>query len=727
MSYFCVKQHDIKDCGPACLSTICRNYGKKISIAKLRELTKTDNIGTSIYGLVDGARKIGLDAAPLEGTQDELLEAISKNEINLPAIAHVIIDKHLEHYVVIHKITKSKFIIADPSKGIVKYSYNDFFSIWTGHIVTFSKTEEFEMTNETKGTLSRFFVLITTQKIQLFSIFMISIVITAISLTGAYAFKLVIDGIVLKDNNTSQLQAIFNNIHIIGIALLSLYTIQAAAQVFRSMLVAKLSNKLDTVVMLEYYNHVVSLPMKFFSTRKTGEILSRFSDASKIREAISNVALTVMIDFVLALAGGYLLFILSPVLLSISIVIIILYLLLVFCFNNPIKKINYETMENNAQLSSYLKESIDGIETVKAFNNENAVKTQTKTKLAKLFDKIYKGSIIYSLQDSLSGFIASAGAAIILWIGIILVQRGTITLGSLVTFQAMMTYFIDPMKNIIELQPTIQTAVVAADRLSDMLDVEIEEMSALTNQPYKFSNRILFDNISFRYGNRKRVLNDIHIEIKRGERIALVGESGSGKTTLVKLLMNLYPPEKGTIYIDNADIQNISLKMIRRKIAYISQDIFLFSDTIKNNLKIGRKDISDKDILHVLKQSLADKFIEKQSLGLDTMLEENGNNLSGGEKQRLAIARALLRNPDILIMDEATSNLDSITEKMIDNTIFNLSNDITCIMIAHRLSTIMKCDKIYVMERGCIVETGTHQELLDKKGIYCSYWKEQLQ
>lgn len=727
MSYSCVKQHDIKDCGPACLSTICRNYGKKISIAKLRELTKTDNIGTNIYGLVDGATKIGLNATPLEGTQEELLEAVSKNEIKLPVIAHVIINKHLLHYVVIHKITTSYLIIADPAKGIVKYSYDDFFSIWTGHIITFNKTRRFTMMNETKGTLARFFVLIRAQKVQLFSIFLISILITAISLAGAYAFKLIIDGIVLKDNNTNQLQQIFNNIHIIGIALLALYTIQAAAQVLRSMLVAKLSNSLDTAVMLEYYNHVVSLPMKFFSTRKTGEILSRFSDASKIREAISNVALTVMIDLVLALAGGYILFVLSPVLLLISVFIIVLYLLLIICFNSPIKKISYEGMESNAQLSSYLKESIDGIETVKAFSNENAVKAQTKNKLAKLFDKLYKCSIIYSLQDTLSSFIASAGTAVILWIGIILVQKGTITLGSLITFQAMMTYFIDPMKNIIELQPTIQTAVVAADRLSDMLDVEVEKMESLTDKPYKFSNRILFDNISFRYGNREMVLNDIHIEIKRGERVALVGESGSGKTTLVKLLMNLYAPEKGAIYIDDVNIKNIALRTIRNKIAYISQDIFLFSDTIKNNLKIGREDISDDEILTVCSQSLADKLIEKQSLGLDTMLEENGNNLSGGEKQRLAIARALLRNPDILIMDEATSNLDSITEKMIDNTIFNLSNNITCIMIAHRLSTIMKCDKIYVMERGHIVETGTHQELLNKKGTYYSYWKEQIQ
>ena len=403
MSYSCVKQHDIKDCGPACLSTICMYYGKKISIAKLRELTKTDNIGTSIYGLIDGARKIGLEGIPLEGTKEELLEAVFKKEIKLPVIARVITKNGLEHYVVIHKITKSTFVIADPAKGIIKYNYNDFFSIWTGHIAIFNKTENFVMVNETKGTLARFFVLIRTQKARLFSIFLISLVVTTISLIGAYAFKLIIDGIVLKDTSMNQLQAVFNNIHIIGIALLSLYAVQAVAQVFRSMLVAKLSIGLDTAVMLEYYDHVVSLPMKFFSTRKTGEILSRFSDASKIRDAISNVALTVMIDLVVALVGGYMLFVLSSILLLISIVLIILYAILVIFFNNPIKKINYESMENNAQLSSYLKESIDGIETVKSFSNENAVKAQTKNKLANLLDKLYKSSIIYSLQSSLSG------------------------------------------------------------------------------------------------------------------------------------------------------------------------------------------------------------------------------------------------------------------------------------------------------------------------------------
>ncbi len=302
------------------------------------------------------------------------------------------------------------------------------------------------------------------------------------------------------------------------------------------------------------------------------------------------------------------------------------------------------------------------------------------------------------------------------------------TLGSLLTFNALLAYFLDPIKNLINLQPTMQTAIVAAERLSEILDLELEKVADENRKlsPQSLNYPIRIENLDFRYGTRKLVLENINMTIGTGEKIALVGESGSGKTTLSKLLMNFYPWEKGEIFIGDYNIKDINLESLRNRIAYISQDIFLFSGTIRENLELGNEDATLEDIIEACKLSKADEFINKLPLRYETMLEENGANLSGGQKQRLAIARALLKKPDILIMDEATSNLDSITEKVIEKTINNLSKDITTIIIAHRLSTIMRCDKIFVMEQGKFIEQGTHNQLIQKKGRYYNLWKDQL-
>ena len=302
------------------------------------------------------------------------------------------------------------------------------------------------------------------------------------------------------------------------------------------------------------------------------------------------------------------------------------------------------------------------------------------------------------------------------------------TLGSLITFNALLAYFLDPVKNLINLQPTMQTAIVAAERLSEILDLELEKVQDEKRKLYPASLNlpIRIENLDFRYGTRRLVLENINMSINAGEKIALVGESGSGKTTLSKLLMNFYPWEKGEIFIGDYNLKDINLEALRNRIAYISQDIFLFSGTIRENLELGNEDATMEDIIEACRLSKADEFINSMPLRYETMLEENGANLSGGQKQRLAIARALLKKPDILIMDEATSNLDSITEKAIEKTINSLSRNITTIIIAHRLSTIMRCDKIFVMEKGRFIEQGTHSELIANRGRYYYLWKDQL-
>ena len=272
----------------------------------------------------------------------------------------------------------------------------------------------------------------------------------------------------------------------------------------------------------------------------------------------------------------------------------------------------------------------------------------------------------------------------------------------------------------VNLQTSMQSAIASAERLKDIMDLKQESESddSRTENPESLFASVSISNLAFRYGTRELTLHDINMTIQAGEKIALVGESGSGKTTLAKLLLNFYQPEKGTIRIGEIPLEKINLAVLRNKVVYISQNNFLFSGTVMENLKLGSKDADEEEIKEICRQVKADDFIMEMPLGYQTVLDENGNNLSGGQKQRLSIARALIQKPDILIMDEATSNLDNITEQAVQDTINHLSEKMTVIIIAHRLSTIRSCDRIFVMQKGSIIEEGTHEELIAGQGCY---------
>lgn len=715
MKYYCVKQHDITDCGAACLATISKQYGLNMSISKIREVAGTDKQGTNAYGMIKAAEQLGFSAKGVKGNQEAFF-----TEFPLPAIAHVVVDGSLLHYVVIHKITKKQIIIADPAKGIVKYTPEEFFKIWTGVLILLVPTSKFQKGNENKGVLSRFFSLMFPQKRLLLNIFLSSLIITVFGILASFYFRFIMDDIVPNSLRKTLIT--------LSIGVIVLYIFKAILEAFRNHLMLYLSQKLDIPLILGYYQHVLGLPMNFFGTRKVGEIVSRFMDASKIRDAISSATLSIMIDTLMALVGGVVLFTQNHLLFGIAVIVVALYGIIVFAFNKPVKKINEKQMEDNSQVTSYLVETLNGIETVKAFHAEDKAQAKTDRLFVKLLKSVFKGGMITNAQQTLTGAISTIGGTVILWVGVVSVLNGNMTLGSLLTFNALLAYFLDPVKNLINLQPTMQTAIVAAERLSEILDLELEKTADENRKlsPQSLNYPIKIENLDFRYGTRKLVLENINMNIGAGEKIALVGESGSGKTTLSKLLMNFYPWEKGEIFIGDYNLKDINLESLRNRIAYISQDIFLFSGTIRENLELGNEDATLEDIIEACKLSKADEFINKLPLRYETMLEENGANLSGGQKQRLAIARALLKKPDILIMDEATSNLDSITEKAIEKTINNLSKNITTIIIAHRLSTIMRCDKIFVMEQGKFIEQGTHQELIEQKGRYYNLWKDQL-
>lgn len=710
-----IQQYDEKDCGPACLAMLAEQFGKKVSITQLRNLAKTDKMGTSLYGLIQAGKNIGIE---LTGVKVDSIEELEKN-VDFPIIAHIINKQGYDHYIIIENIKDRKLFIVDPAKGKYKLNQAEFLELWTNIAVLVEKTDSFTQENNAPSSQHLFTSILKNKYPIIITVILLSIIINLVGIINAIFIKHVTDKIIPAN--------LLNHLHILCISILCIYVGNFAINYIRYQLTLKLGLSIDKDMMKKYFHHVLNLPISFFDNRKSGEILQRFSDIAKIREALSSVTVSLFVDILMVIVGIIILYNQSPILLLVTVIFIPLFTICILAFKKYFKIYNQRVAENDAELSSYLIESFDGNQTIKSFQSEEDTYKKGELKFDKLISNTYKLGKVSSIQLALNNYLKLTITMIILWIGSYLVITNRMTLGSLIAFNALTIYYLDPIERLINTQPTIQAASVAARRVSEIIELELEKNTDTAYQDYQFNDEITLNNVSFQYSYRKNILNNINLTIPKGSKIAIVGESGSGKSTIGKLLTGLYSYDDGQIKFDNHNIENINLKHLRKHIGYVSQDNFLFSDTILNNLLYGtNKGKSMKSVIEACKKAAIYDYIVSLPNGFDTMLEQGGINLSGGQCQRLALARMFLKNPDIYVFDEATSALDSLTEYYVIKSINNLQKDgKTIIIISHKLNIVNDADIIYVIKNGHILEKGTHKDLIKDKNEYYHLWSTQ--
>ena len=701
-------QMDQKDCGVASLAMVFGYFGSYYSLARLRELAKTTINGTTALGLVKAAETLGFEP---QAIQADMTLFDSPNLI-FPFVVHVLKDKELFHYYVVTGKDKQNIHIADPDPEVrlTKLSRERFEEEWTGTTIFVAPSPNYQPHKDKNQGLTSFLPILINQKGLITNIILATALVTLINIGGSYYLQSIIDTYV--PNQTSS------TLSIISICLVIVYALQQILSFAQDYLLIVLGQRLSIDVILSYIKHVFHLPMSFFATRRTGEIVSRFTDANSIIDALASTIISIFLDISMMLMISIILFLQNSNLFFMSLLGLPIYAVIIIAFMKPFEKMNRDTMEANATLSSSIIEDINGIETIKSLASE---KTRYQ-KLDREFVDYLKRSFTYSRAESqqkaLKKFAQLLLNVCVLWMGANFVMDGKMSLGQLITYNTLLYYFTNPLENIINLQSKLQTAQVANSRLNEVYRVNSEfEGQKMVEDLSMVQGDMTFKGIHYKYDYGQDILSDINLNIKQGSKIALVGVSGSGKSTLAKMMVNFFNPSQGEIRLGDMNLNQIDKKSLRQHINYLPQQPYVFNGTILENLLLGAKEgTTQEDILRAVELAEIREDIERMPLNYQTELTSDGTGISGGQRQRIALARALLTDASILILDEATSSLDILTEKRIVDNLMNL--DKTLVFIAHRLTIAERVEKVVVLDRGKIVEEGNHADLLARNSFY---------
>jgi ATP-binding cassette, subfamily B, bacterial HlyB/CyaB len=707
-----IEQQSASDCGAACLVMIGRYWGKRLSVNRLRDLTNVSRSGASLNAVASAAETIGFTTRPVKASLDKLAQQ------PLPAIAYW----EGKHYIVVYEVSKKRVIVGDPAIGQRNLSAAEFKSGWNGYCLLLKPTNQLQEAEETTTPFWQFFDLIKPHFGVLLEVLFASVMIQIFGLVTPLFTQLLLDRVIVQ-GSTLTLNAV-------GFGLLIFGLFRVAINGLRQYLLDHTANRVGIALMVGFIKHTFRLPLSFFESRYVGDIISRVQENQKIQRFLTGEALSIGLDLLTVFIYVGLMFWYSWQMALLTLAIVPPYFLLAVVATPFLRRISKEVFSALASENSYLIQSLTGISSIRSMAIEQTVRWHWEELLNNLVKKTFKAEVISNQLQIFSATIQTLVTTGLLWYGAWLVIQNQLTIGQLVAFNMLLSNIITPFQRLIVLWNQLQEIIVSAERINDVLEAEPEE--DLQNRPRQnlgiLDGNIRFDNVTFRYHPESdiNVLENLSFEIQPEQTVAIVGRSGSGKTTLSKLILGLYLPTDGKILVDGQDVTSISLRSLRSQIGVVDQDTFLFGGTIRENISIAHPEASTADILEAANLAGADEFIKRLPMGYETQIGEGGGLLSGGQRQRLAIARALLGNPRLLLLDEATSHLDSESERIIQKNLKTILKGRTSLIIAHRLSTVRNADLILVLDRGILVESGSHGELIAKKGHYFYLNQQQL-
>jgi HlyB family type I secretion system ABC transporter len=707
-----VRQIDAMDCGAAALAMVCRHFGRAVSLARIRQLCFTSTDGTSLRALCRAATELGLAARPVKAS------ARNVPQMPLPAIVHW----EGNHWVVLYDVTDTHVRIADPGLGLRKLARADFERRWSGYTALFDYTEAFAQAPVEAPSAAWLWPFVRPFRPILVRALGLAVVASALSMLLPVFTQVIVDRVLVEQD--------LGLLNVIVLAMLAALVFMTVAVIVQRYLLSFTAVRIDASTLDYLTRRLLALPMTYFTSRRTGDIQRRLAGLRQVREfmvqsAVAGLSSVVQLAAALALMLAY-----SPLLAGVFLVTAPIYLGLMRFSARRLRPIFDDLEEGFGRYASHQIDAIRGIETVKAMGAEVAFRERMLEEFHRIARRQFKADFTVMVYDGAVGMVTFLTSVLFLWIGARQVLDGQLTIGALVAFNALVAMANAPITTLLGLWDNFQLATVLLGRLDDVFQQEPEQGTdrARLVPVRTLEGTLSLRNVGFRYGGPEApaILESLTLEVPAGRMVAIVGRSGSGKTTFVKCLAGLLEPTEGTILYDGVDLKTLNYRDLRRQIGFVLQENHLFDDSIARNIAFGEAEPDMDRVIWASRVANAHEFVERLPLGYDTRVGESGLAISGGQRQRIAIARAVYHQPPVLILDEATSSLDTESERAVKENIDRLLEGRTSFVIAHRLSTVRDADLILVLEKGRLVEQGSHDDLMKRQGLYFYLVSQQL-